>query len=59
MPTREQLKALEWSGDDDGYACCPVCRVDRGVPHALECWLARELAGEGEAARPSERPEGK
>lgn len=46
LPTREQLKALEWSADAlcEGDQICPVCLQNRHERvHADDCWLARLL----------------
>jgi len=46
LPTREQLKALEWSADAlcEGDEICPVCHQNRHERvHVDDCWLARLL----------------
>lgn len=51
MPTKDQLRSIEWEGANElGEKACPSCYwvkrpADWPHPHhAPDCWLARELA---------------
>lgn len=46
MPTKDQLRSIEWAGKVAGAKACPACGwgwCDPGK-HAPDCWLAAALA---------------
>jgi hypothetical protein len=58
---RDLLGRLEWAGEGDFGAHCPVCEAFKdevdgvgGSGHAPGCWLAAELTPERKSAPPSE-----
>ena len=46
------LRAVEWSGGEEGYPCCPCCKVPREwapqhqKPHRAYCRLAEIIGAE-------------
>ncbi len=45
MPTKDQLRSIEWAGEDE---TCPACYALKAISgpsqHAHDCWLSAALA---------------
>lgn len=43
---RELLRELEWSKDDRGWICCPICDGALRKGHEKDCELAAALSND-------------